>query len=235
MQFKSSNDYLLLQTKLMFSVEHQLVIALLTRYLKLDRATTAETALAEYVFDNIDAQALTILSVGMIHGRRAPIQTLIGTVASALLNKNLDSGKVIATYQCVAEFIMASPELYKMSTAFFGGSKCECLLYDTEAAKKKLFQLPSFNEPTKQHRALGRFQWEITNKDAIDKLNKVAMTLLPFEEMSVPPEGSEDRVKYDIRAMFRPVLTANNTPMYFNWHSDYRGRMYAGGEMLASL
>lgn len=235
MQFKQSNDYQLLQTKYMFSLEHQLVIALLTRYLKLERATTAETALAEYVFDNIDAQSLTILSVGMIHGRRAPIQTLIGTMSSALLHKNLDSGKVIATYQCVAEFIYASPELFKLSTAFFGGSKCECTLYDPQEAEKKLFQLPSFDKPTKQHRALGKFQWEMTNTDALDKLNKVAMVALPFEEMSLPPEGSEDRVKHDIRAMFRPSLVANNTPMYFNWNSDYRGRMYAGGLIDSSL
>jgi hypothetical protein len=235
MKFKQHNDFALLQTKLMYSTEHNLVTALLKRYVSMPRATTAEAALSEYVFDNIDAQALIILSVCVIHGRKAPIQTLIGTVSSALLQKDLESGKVVATYQCVAEFIVASPEIFVQSTAFFGGSKCECLLYNPEEATKRLFQLPSFDKPTKRHKNLGRFQWEATTKKAVDKLNSIPLVILDIPELDIPVEGTEDRVKYDIRDAIRPHLAQNETAMYFDWNQDYRGRMYSSGEMLAAL
>lgn len=229
MKFKQANDYQLLQTKLMYTPAHQAIIILLNRYVNLNRETTAETALAQYVFNNIDAQALIILSVVTMHGKKSPIQTLIGTISSALLAKDLSSGKVIATYQCVAEFIVASPEIFIQSTAFYGGMKCECTLYDPEEAVNKMFQLPSFEKGTNRHRNLGRFKWEATNKKAVDKLNQIPLVVLDFEEQSVPPEGSEDRVKYDVRAALRPHLAKTATPMYFDWHMDYRGRMYSSG------
>jgi hypothetical protein len=233
MKFRLANDYALLQTKLMYSTKHQVVIHLLKRYLELDRETTAQTALAKYVFNNIDAQALTILSVCTIHGKKAPIQTLIGTISSALLAKNLMAGKVIATYTCVAEFIMASPEIFKESTAFFGGRKMESMLYDIEEDEKKLFKLPSFDVPAKGSRNLGKFKWEATNKEAVKKLNNLPLVLLDFEETFMPPEGTEDRVKYDIRSALRPHLSKNNTALYFTWNMDYRGRMYASGHHFA--
>ena len=229
MKFKQVNDYQLLATKMMYSAQHNLVIALLQRYVTMERSTTAEVALAEFVFDNIDAQALTILSVCMMNGKRAPIQTLIGTISSALLHKNLDQGKVIATYTCVAEFMIASPEIFKESTAFFGGRKIECILYSSEDAEKKLFQLPSFGVPSKSHRTLGKFNWDLTVKESLDKLNNVPLVLLDFEETSMPPKGTEERMKYEIRKAIRPHLAREQTPLYFTWNSDYRGRMYSSG------
>lgn len=229
MKFKQSNDHLMLKTKLMFTDKHKLMGLLLNRYVTMTRSTTAETALAEYVFDDIEAQSLTILSVCVMSGKRSPVASLLGVIASALLKKNLDSGKVMATYHCVAEFMYSAPEIFIRSTAFFGGEKIQSIFYDESEAEKKLFQLPSIGNPTKQHKALGRFKWEITNTEAIDKLNNVPMTVLDFEEQAVPPEGTEDRVKHDIRAALRPHLAKENTKLFFNWNSDYRGRMYASG------
>lgn len=229
MQFKKSHDYQVLQTKLMYSNAHQAMIILLKRYVALPRETTAETALAEYVFDNIDAQALTILSVCVMNGKKAPIQSLIGSISSTLLSKDLASGKVIATYQCVAEFIVASPEIFIKTTAFFGGLKCESTLYDPEEAIKKLFQLPSFEMPSTKNRTLGRFKWNITTKEAVSKLNKIPLILLDIPEETIPPEDSEDRVKYNVRAALRPHLASKQTTMYFDWNMDYRGRMYSSG------
>lgn len=229
MKFKQSNDHLMLKTKLMFTDNHKLMTLLLNRYVTMTRSTTAETALAEFVFDDIEAQALTILSVCVISGKRSPVASLLGVIASALLKKNLDSGKVMATYHCVAEFMFSAPEIFIRSTAFFGGDKIKSVFYDESEAEKKLFQLPSIGTPTKQHRALGRFKWEITNTEAIDKLNNVPMTVLNFEEQTVPPEGTEDRVKHTIRAALRPHLAKEHTKLFFNWNSDYRGRMYPSG------
>lgn len=229
MKFKQPNDFKLLKTKLMYSMEHQLVIALLARYVNLSRETTAEEALAKYVFDNIEAQALTILSIVTVYGKKSPIQNIIGNIASALLEKKLESGKVIATYQCVAEFVMASPEIFIRTTSFYGGSKVTSPLYDRDEAEKKMFQLPSFNGPTKRHKSLGVFDWEISNSDAIDKLNNVPITVLNFEEQSIPVEGTEDRIKYDIREAFRPLFAKEKTNLYFDWNMDYRGRMYPNG------
>ena len=229
MKFKQSNDHLMLKTKLLYSDNHKLMTLLLQRYLDMPRSTTAETALAKYVFDDAEAQALTILSVCVVSGKRSPVASLLGMISSALLKKNLDSGKVMATYHCVAEFMYSAPEVFIRTTAFFGGEKIQSIFFDTAEAEKKLFQLPSMDKPTKSHKALGRFKWEITNTEAIDKLNRIPMVVLDFDEQFVPPEGSEDRIKYDIRSKLRPYLASENTKLFFNWNSDYRGRMYSSG------
>lgn len=234
MKFKERNDHQLLATKLLYSDNHKIMTYMLNRYVTLERKTTAEQVLAEFVFDDIEAQSLTMLAVCTTLGKRNSIQTLIGILGSSLLQKNLDAGKVFATYTCVAEFMLSSPEIFKQIPTFYGASKCESTFYDAKEAEKKLFQLPSL-EPTKNHKSLGKWNWKATTTKAVDKLNKVPLVLLDYEEDIVPPEGTEDRVKYDIRKAIRPSIAKSNTAIYFDWHMDYRGRMYSSGEMLATL
>ena len=229
MKFKQDNDYILLMTKLMFTDAHKLMIAMLERYVNLNRSTTAESQLSKWIFDNIEAQALTMLSVCTLHGSNSPIQSIIGSMSSALLTKNRDAGKVIATYTCVAEFVTISPEIFIPTFTYADARKCKSIFYDEKEAKKKLFQLPSMGKPTKNHKHLGRFQWNRTTSEAIDKLNHIPLCVMNFEETSIPLEGSEERVKYDIRSILRPAFAKDMTKLYFQWNDDYRGRMYPSG------
>jgi DNA-directed RNA polymerase len=116
---------------------------------------------------------------------------------------------------------------------FDNAKKVKSIFFDVEKSEKKLFQLPSIGKPTKAHRTLGNFKWEMTNTDAIDKLNKVAVTVMNFEETTIPPKDTEDRNKYDVRLALRPILANNMSKLYFQWNYDYRGRMYASGYQFA--
>lgn len=227
--FKTPNDNQVLLTELMYSDNHKLMQHFLERYVSLPRVTTQEEALAKFIFDDIEAQSLTILAVCTVNGDSAPIESLIGMISSALLKRNLDAGKVIATHNCVAEFIIASTEIFPQSRTFHNKLKVKSIFFDYEKATKRLFQLPSTTKATKRHKPLGKFQWNPTTTEAVDKLNRTPLVVLDFDEQTVPPEGTEDRVKYEIRKALRPHFAQNNTPLYFDWHMDYRGRMYAGG------
>lgn len=227
--FKQSNDYQILATKLMYSDAHNLIIEAVKAYVTAERETTAETALAEFVFDNIEAQSLTILSVLTLNGKRNSIQSMIGMISSALLAKDLDAGKVTATHLCVAELILCTPSVFTLIKTPNAQYAVSSPFYSAEEDQKKLFQLPSFDKSTKRHKALGAFKWNPTTVEAVNKLNQIPIVPLDFEETCVPPKGSEDRVKYDVRAAMRPAIIESKAPMYFDWNMDYRGRMYSSG------
>ena len=95
--------------------------------------------------------------------------------------------------------------------------------------------------PSFQHKRLGNFQWSLTSTDALEKLARVPFRVIEIEEEDIPFPPSDDfstegiKKREQATKQFWRRTIANgykDTPIYFSWGSDYRGRAYPVGYWL---
>jgi hypothetical protein len=161
-----------------------------------------------------------------------PIQQYISAIASFITDSN-DTEKIVSSHITAGEILFHLTPLVQLEKTHMGHIRVKSNISDKEIQFKYLYPLPE-NEPTNKHDALGKYKWTITNKDALDMLNQTAMTILDIPEpvkdkpsYRASQAEKEDYTKYLIRKTFRSSF--KDRKVYFNWHSDYRGRMYSGG------
>lgn len=197
------------------------------------RSTTKEEQLVKSVladFTNHDRIAFAYAT----SDSHQTIQSAIGTIASAILagDKELDS--VQDAHQVASELIFFASNyipndvypnnMYEMYITVNGYLKCKPLYRIEES--KEYYPLPNF-EPTTIHRPLGAYKWEITEKTALDIMNQTAFTILDLDLEEPNKDLKEKHSIWQVRKATMPHMVGK--PIYFNWHPDYRGRVYDAG------
>lgn len=165
-------------------------------------------------------------------GDTAPLETVIGAIASIIkISGDKDPVTVAKNLTTAGEIVfMLAPYVLELITTYNNRIVVRSKIYTKALATTYMYPLPS-NTATSYHKTLGNFKWELTERTALDKLNKLAFTVLDFDEPE-PPKSKDSKndelhKKWLVRSKLRKNLV--NHKLYFDWHSDYRGRMYAGG------
>lgn len=197
------------------------------------RDTTKEEQLVKYVlgdFSNHDKIAFAYAT----SDESQTIESAIGTIASAILQGEKELNKVKDAHQVASELIFFSsnyiPEttypnkMYHMYQTINGYLKCKPLYRINK--EKELYPLPNY-EPSTRHRALGGYNWDITETTALDTMNATAFRVLNIEEPEPMDKESEKYVKWTVRQ--QTIDEVSSKPIYFDWHPDYRGRIYDNG------
>ena len=161
-------------------------------------------------------------------GDTAPIETVIGAIASIIkVSSDKDPVTVAKNLTTAGEIlVMLAPHVVTITPTYNGRLIIRSKVYSKALGVTYMYPLPS-NKPTTYHKTLGKFNWDLTETTAVDKLNNLAFTVLNFGEEEPEKKDDELHKKWLVRSELRPKLAKHK--MYFNWHSDYRGRMYAGG------
>lgn len=159
------------------------------------------------------------------------IQNMIGGMAS-ILNQynNRDIATVWNSHQVASEIITALNGVFTVVTKTYNDKYVvRSLLRDPELEETLMYPLP-LNEPGYTSRPLGAYNWTITQDEALNVLNGIPMTILQFPEptpLAGTDQASKERqVKYEVRKALQPSFSGKR--IFYNWHSDYRGRMSPG-------
>ncbi len=209
----------------------------------LERETTQAKARVEYILCSEEIAQRIAFSI-VTANKTAPYETMIGIVATAITKKNRDKEFVLDALLVASEYILFSSnmmtktqnQLFKFRKTINGKLILTNLYKQDQLGEKTLYPLPTPG-PTTIHKTLGDYKWESTYTAGVDKLNKTAFTVLQIDETE--PEmydsdmdkasdiKSEQWNKWNIRKQIVPQFKGRI--FYFNWHQDYRSRMYAGG------
>jgi len=162
-----------------------------------------------------------------------PIQNMIGGMASIINSANeRDLDTVWNTHQIASEIIIALNGIFiNLVTTYNGKYVVRSMLTDLELQETLMYPLPLV-EPMYASRALGAYAWSITNDDALNVLNAIPFTIMQFPEdkpvvgINSGKADEERLVKYEVRKALMPSFSGKR--IFYNWHSDYRGRMSPG-------
>jgi len=162
-----------------------------------------------------------------------PIQNMIGGMATLINDHNeRDLPTVWNTHQIASEIIFALNGIFTTVQLTYNGKYVvRSLLRDPELSETLMYPLP-LAEPAYASRALGAYAWNITNDDALNVLNAIPMTIMQFPEQmpfigANPSDADKElMVKYEVRKALQPSFSGKR--IFYNWHSDYRGRMSPG-------
>lgn len=224
--------------KFLRSQQCQVISKMIFDFIRTKRATSKEEALVHSVLgseQDYDINLFQNIGFSLATSSKAmTIQSAIGLIASVILKGDREAQKVIDTHQVASELVYFTSTLipmyqYNMFEHYYttnGFLKVKFTLTLPEIAdQKEWYPLPT-SKPTKKHRELGKYAWKSTHTATVDKLNKTAFTVLDFDEPE-PAKNTEDHIKWQVRKQLRPLMAGQT--FYFNWHQDYRGRMYSGG------
>lgn len=224
----------------------QAIVRNIMEFRNLERETTQAKARVEYILSSEEIAQRMAFSI-VTANKTAPYETMIGIVATAITKKNRDKTFVLDALLVASEYILFSSnmmtqtksQLFKFRKTINGKLIITNLYKQDSLGEKTLYPLPT-PEPTTIHKTLGDYKWESTYTAGVDKLNKTAFTVLQIEETEpemydsdtdkVSDIKSEQWNKWNIRRQIVPQF--KGTTFYFNWHQDYRSRMYAGGYFL---
>lgn len=231
-KFKEEHDFSID----LWKAEHSELIQTITQkivepYLAQERTISHASridALRKHFTDTSDISAeLLLCLVTMEPAETVPLVSKIGELAVKLRTDDSNGDRVNSCITAGELLIMAcTHNMAKLSKTLRDTMMIQSSYSDKSIIIKYLSALPN-NKPTTKHRPLGRYKWQITEREAIDKLNNIAFTLLPFNEDEPQGDDREAKVKYLIRKNVCTELIGKR--FYFNWHPDYRGRMYSGG------
>ena len=227
----------------------QSIVENINEFVNLPRATSKEEALVKSVLSSDKIKQRVAYAI-ITAQKTAPIETMIGLISTAIVKKNRHAQIVASSMQVASEYIFFSSNLMSLTqTKMFNirntvnGKMILTNLHKVDGLDEKYFYpLPNKNA-TENHRCLGDYKWESTYTETVSKLNKTAFTVLQIEEPEPIKYKSDmdkraDRpdelwMKWFVRSQIVPQMKGER--FFFDWHQDYRGRMYAGGEMLATL
>lgn len=162
-----------------------------------------------------------------------PIQNMIGGIAS-ILNEDNDRDLVVVwnSHQTAAEIVLALNGIFvNVMSTMTGKYVVVSLVRDPDLNETRMYPLP-LARPMYASRPLGSYSWTMTDTTALDVLNGIPFTILNIgeEEPQIGTNPStadkEKMVKFQVREAIRPQFEGKR--VYYNWHSDYRGRMSPG-------
>jgi len=164
-----------------------------------------------------------------------PLQTMAGMISAAISSDDTIDSRAKAMYVAM-ELLIESEDYVEAFETPNGYIMCRSLISDDEMILKNI-ALP-LRRPTKQHKTLGKFDWELEETSALDKLNKVGMIILPIEDEKPEPATGEKYSKgymkqkelcdkWEMRQDIKNQMIGEE--IFFNWGADYRGRMYPVG------
>ena len=207
------------------------VVQVIKRFRDWNRDTTKESQLVKKVLNDTEMYDRIAFAYATSDSHQT-IQSAIGTIASAILKGNKDAKDVIDAHQVASELIVFASDMYPKfeynmyeSYSTINGFLKVKPIYTIDQ-QKEYYPLPNF-EATDKHRPLGSYNWTITETTALDKLNQTAVTILDIEEKEPSKDLGEKWEKWMVRKQTRKDLV--NKPIYFDWHPDYRGRVYDAG------
>lgn len=174
---------------------------------------------------NAEKHAGEIMFVLARMNSSTPIQNLMGSIANIFLNKSRNPLLTAYSFMTAGELALFLNKFIQCNRTLNGHIVVESKIYDKELDTVEFYPLPE-SEPTDYHKPLGCYSWEREDIKALDLLNKTAFTILDFDEEE-PAKDTEEHVKYTVRKSLRSYYLGKE--IYFNWHPDYRYRMYAGG------
>ncbi len=168
-----------------------------------------------------------------------PLQTIAGQFSPSISISDLYTDRKNAMHTAM-EILMISQPFTKFSWSNNGYPMIESLIYDEEITTKNI-HLP-LTRPTDQNEELGSFNWKLNHDSdaayAFHKLNHTALRVVQLDEVPepVPKENDYSKDANKQRELCNKQLGRKflakeyaNKPIYFNWSSDYRGRMYSVG------
>ncbi len=164
-----------------------------------------------------------------------PIQTVGGMIVNFLSPDDKIESRTKAMY-CAMEILVEADRYVNAFESQNGHLMIKSLISDDELIMKNIAK--PLLRPTTQHKALGKFDWNLVESNALFKLNHTPMVILPIKDIEpVQPSGKkysngykkqqELCKKWEKRQELRPEF--QNEKIYFNWAADYRGRMYPVG------
>ena len=198
-------------------------------YEGLQRETVVKKRITSFARKDITevsiAMLVTILSMQI--GVSLPLISKMGELAGKIRVADTNEER-LNSFTTAGELLilMCKNKLARLTTTYNGTYMIETVVEDNELAIKYLSALPH-SEPTNKHMALGKYKWEITNPQALDKLNNIAFTLLEFTEKEPLTTDDELHKKFLMRKHVCSAMV--NKKFYFNWHADHRYRKYSGG------
>lgn len=221
----------------------QAIVNVIIDFTNLERTTTEEEALVKSVITDINVAQRIAYSI-VCANKTMPLETLIGIIGTSITKKSKDKTLVLNTMQVASEFCLYSSnlmtltkeQLFRIRQTVNGKLIVTNLYKQNNYGEKTYYPLPT-QIPTNVHKTLGDYEWKSTFTDAVEKLNHTAFCVLDFEEPEPAKYNSASDEKsgiinelwdkWQLRRQLIPQLKGSR--MFFNWHQDYRGRMYAGG------
>ena len=221
----------------------QSIVANIDEFINLPRATSKEEALVKSVLysDKIKQRVAYAIITAQ---KTAPIETMIGLISTAIVKKNRHAQTVAESMQVASEYIFFSSNLMSLTqTKMFNirntvnGKMILTNLHKVDGLDEKYFYPLPNKTATENHKCLGDYKWKSTYTETVDKLNQTAFTVLQIEEPEPIKYKSDmdkraDRpdelwMKWFVRSQIVPQMKGER--FFFDWHQDYRGRMYAAG------
>jgi len=190
--------------------------------------------------DNVERIAGDILfTLATTESGEKPLQSIAGIIVPSIASSDKYEDRKYAM-KVAMEILMLSEPFTKNSYSKNGYLMIESMISNKNLITKNIY-LP-LEEPTADHKELGSYDWKLDpwadSTIALNVLNSVPIEIIPLEET---PEPVPDEYDFSAEVMkqrekaqkqvARQYLAKKYAykPVYFNWASDYRGRMYSVG------
>ncbi len=186
----------------------------------------------EYL-DNLAGSILFMLATS--EPGAMPLQSMAGQVVNYITASDQLTMRKYAMFVAL-ELLPALKPYTNFTLSRNGHLMIETMISNAELIYKNISK--PLTRPTSQHKKLGSFNWELGYVEALDKLNKVPMLILPIEDIEPnKPTGNMYSDDYKKQAELckkwidRQKLGKEfeGEAIYFNWAADYRVRMYPVG------
>ncbi len=183
--------------------------------------------------ENISQSILFVLST-MEQGK-IPLQSLAGSVVGIIAQNDSIENRTLAMMVAM-ELLMVSEPYAQVTMSQNGHLMVDTCISDKDLIYRNII-LP-LDKPTDDHKVLGSYDWKLTESNTLDILNHTPMKILDITDPE--PERATGN-KYS-KAFLKQQEIYNkweertkicrdlkDETIYFNWASDYRGRMYSVG------
>ena len=180
---------------------------------------------------------------------KKPLQSTAGMISGFLSVSDKKQDRINAMHTAMELLLMSQPfTAFEFSNN--GYPMISSMICDEDLRTRNIY-LP-LDRPTDSHKELGSFHWKMSRKnkagqrprymETLDAQNHIACKIVPlYEKEEIEPhaqdfseEGCKQREKKN-KQLGREYLANiyTNKPVYFNWASDYRGRIYSVGYYIA--
>lgn len=168
-----------------------------------------------------------------------PLQSLAGSIAPMISATDLMEDRIVAM-QIAMEVLIASAPYAQFTFSRNGYPMIESMISNQEMILKNI-ALP-LEQPTRDHKKLGSYDWELEEVPALDMLNNIPLRIVNIKDEEPPLPSGLDRFtpenlkqaemhkKWQMRQWLKEEY--KNKKLYFNWAADYRVRMYPVGYYL---
>ena len=219
--------------------EHIKYFSILLQQYRASKTTLEDLDLVQIL--NVDMERLEDMSANILFTFATmdtiplPIQTVGGMILNFISPGDKIEQRSKAMF-CSMEILIEATRYVEVFESQNGHLMVQSKISDDILIMKNIAK--PLLRPTNQHKALGKFDWEIVESDALFKLNNTPMIMLPIIDIE-PPKPSGKKYSKDYKKQQELVekwkmrkklgREFKDETIYFNWAADYRGRMYPVG------